>query len=66
MKFATAKAAPRPPMTAPPLLVAVELPADLIPRIRRPHRRLDIEDLEALIVHVLRRVCDRMEAEGDE
>ena len=44
-----------------PLFVAVEVPADLIPRLHRLANHLGIADLEETIIHVLRKVCDRLE-----
>jgi hypothetical protein len=41
--------------------VAVEVPADLIPRLHRLANHLGIADLEETIVHVLRKVCGRLE-----
>jgi hypothetical protein len=54
------------PTAAPPLYVAVELPPDLVRRVRRLGHHLGIEDVEELIRHVLRHVCDRLEARGGE
>jgi hypothetical protein len=44
-----------------PLFVALEVPADLRPRLRRLASHLGMEDLEETILHVLHRVCDRLE-----
>jgi len=44
-----------------PLFVAVEVPADLIPRLHRLANHLGIADLEETILHVLHKVCNRLE-----
>lgn len=48
---------------APPLFIALEVPADLALRLRRLARHLgrEEEDLEAVVLLTLRRVCDRLE-----
>jgi len=53
--------AARAPLSPPPLFVALEVPGDMRARLRRLGAHLGEEDLESMILLVLRRTCDRLD-----